>query len=244
MLQVMCRNNILGMLKQKISSRYLLLTFGFLILGSFLVFGTFFDVPLSAAIENGESVNQGGVQWTSNIGGVSAMPACAVACVPVYTTVPGSQACTVPNSTGLETRTGTTDSCTGSTTWGAWDTSGCVCNAGYVKSGSVCVLVACVPTFTPTSGTTTCSSLIAGTTGTATRTGTTNSCTGVTTWGAWDTTACVPACTPGTYGSWAINCTTETKTRYDVCTGVPQTIDLSSAEKNACRDFNWREVAP
>lgn len=55
------------------------------------------------------------------------------------------------------------------------------------------------------------------------------------------------ACEPsdGVFG--ACSCNTETKTRTNIdenCNSIQQTIDCSAAEKSACREFNWKEVAP
>ncbi len=47
------------------------------------------------------------------------------------------------------------------------------------------------------------------------------------------------------YGS--CNCPTEKKSRHVIeasCNEYDESIDCSTAEKNACRDFNWKEVAP
>lgn len=55
------------------------------------------------------------------------------------------------------------------------------------------------------------------------------------------------SCTPitGTYG--ACQCPQETKTRTNVsaaCLSYTETVACDNAEKNSCRDFNWREVSP
>lgn len=54
-------------------------------------------------------------------------------------------------------------------------------------------------------------------------------------------------CTPtlGVYG--ACDCSTETKSRSNLlptCLYGTETIDCNTSEKNSCRDFNWKEVAP
>ena len=55
--------------------------------------------------------------------------------------------------------------------------------------------------------------------------------------------SCIPS--TGLYGS--CNCSTETKTRTNTtvtCLSSIETTACDSAEKNACRNFNWVEVAP
>lgn len=113
---------------------------------------------------------------TSGSGGVS--PPCG------SSTTTESGACQT-GYTGSASRAVTTNTCTSTTSYGAWDYSGCT---------------SC--TSTNTTETSACSS---GYNGTQTRSVTTNNCTGSTTYGIWDTSSCSaavapPACTPG-YGS-------------------------------------------
>lgn len=55
------------------------------------------------------------------------------------------------------------------------------------------------------------------------------------------------SCNPST-GAWgACDCSTEQKTRTHIeaaCLSWTESTDCDSAEKNACRDFNWKEVRP
>ncbi len=64
---------------------------------------------------------------------------------------------------------------------------------------------------------------------------------------ASDTVSITAVCTPVT-GIWGVcNCTTETKTRTNTagnCSTWVETGDCDNTEKNACRNFNWKEVEP
>lgn len=54
-------------------------------------------------------------------------------------------------------------------------------------------------------------------------------------------------CIPSTSAYGSCNCPTEKKSRHVIeasCNEYDESIDCSTAEKNACRDFNWKEVAP
>lgn len=95
-------------------------------------------------------------------------------CRPCTTTSNAAGSCQ-SGYTGTAYRSVTTNSCTGSTSYGAWDYSGCT--------------VACT-----TSNSTQSGSCQSGYTGTAYRSVSTNSCTGATTYGTWDYSSCTQSC--------------------------------------------------
>lgn len=114
---------------------------------------------------------------------------------------------------GTRTRTVTTNSCSG-TSYGAWDSSGCSCPGTEVsygvcpapQSGTTVITktysgASCTAsTSTDTSGCVSCSNVVTtesgtcpvGTSGSTIRTVTTNSCTGVSTYGPWNSSNCIP----------------------------------------------------